>query len=144
MRQYPYGLRYATHPDPALQQLDTDVSDLTDCELPYVRADWFIATATRPPLYHILLQLPNNAKLLEKRLRVDFEANFLRDRLARGAFAGSGVSGQNRLVELFADYNSVGITGICDRNCGSDGMAAYQKLLADGKLTVRIAMSRMG
>jgi mono/diheme cytochrome c family protein len=107
MRHYPYGLRYATHPDPALQQLDTDVSDLSDCELPYVRADWFVATATRPPLYHVLLQLPNNAKLLERRLKVDVEANFLRDRLTRGAFAGSGVSGQNRLVERHvADYGA--------------------------------------
>jgi len=47
-----------------------------------------------------------------------------------------------RLKQLFADYNSVGITGICDRNCGTDNMELYQKLLADGQLTVRIAMSR--
>ena len=27
-------------------------------DLPFVRADWFIATASRPPLYHTMLELP--------------------------------------------------------------------------------------
>ena len=30
----------------------------TDCELPVLRADWFVATASRPPLYYDLLQMP--------------------------------------------------------------------------------------
>ena len=34
------------------------IAAATGCELPYVRADWFVATASRPPLYHDLLQLP--------------------------------------------------------------------------------------
>lgn len=99
MKAYPFGLKYRNHPNPALQRLDADISAMTDCELPYVRADWFIATATRPPLYHTLLQLPNNAGDLERALHVNIKANFLRDELLRGGFAASGVSGQNRLVE---------------------------------------------
>jgi serine/threonine-protein kinase len=99
---YPYGLRYTTSRDPDLQKLDDDVSQLTNCDLPYVRADWFVATATRPPLYHDLLRLPKNARELERLLDVDVEANFRRDELARAGFAQSGVSGQNRLVERHA------------------------------------------
>jgi hypothetical protein len=46
-----------------------------------------------------------------------------------------------RMVELFKDYNSVGITGICERSA-SDGMIRrYQKLKQDGNLTVRVALS---
>jgi serine/threonine-protein kinase len=99
MKAYPYGLRYDNQPDPDLRDLDREVSQATRCEIPYVRSDWFVATATRPPLYHILLQLPTNAGELEKSLRVDVLKNFQRDQLARGGFRASGVSAQNRLVE---------------------------------------------
>lgn len=67
-----------------------------------IRADWFVATATRPPLYHSLLHLPEDASLLERDLGVDIAADFLQprpDRIARAGFARSGVSGQNRMVE---------------------------------------------
>jgi serine/threonine-protein kinase len=99
MKAYPYGLRYNNVKDPALQKLDDDLSLLTDCEMPYVRADWFIATACRPPLYDTLLQLPANAKDLEKRLEVPVADNFRADKLARAGFIASGVSAQNRMVE---------------------------------------------
>jgi predicted amidohydrolase YtcJ len=47
-----------------------------------------------------------------------------------------------RTVDLFHDYNSVGITSIGDRNAGADDVKRYKKMLADGKLTVRISVSR--
>lgn len=102
LEAYPYGLRFRNHPDRALRDLDQDITNLNDSALPLVRADWFIATATRPPLYHALLRSPKNARDLEKQLDVDIAANFLDprpERIARAAFAKSGVSGQNRLVE---------------------------------------------
>jgi serine/threonine-protein kinase len=67
--------------------------------VPFVRADWFVATAARPPLYHNLLGLPDTAEALEMLLKVDTEADFLRDRLARAGFVQSGVSSHNRLVD---------------------------------------------
>jgi serine/threonine-protein kinase len=67
--------------------------------LPVVRADWFISTATRPPLYNIMLQLPHSAVDLEKLLKVNVNDNFQRDQLTRAGFAASGVSGQNRMLE---------------------------------------------
>jgi predicted amidohydrolase YtcJ len=48
----------------------------------------------------------------------------------------------NRLRELFTDYNANGITGIVDRNASSGATGNYQELLNDGKLTVRVAVSR--
>lgn len=104
MRAYPYGLKYRNVADPqhALQQLDDELEELTGCVVPLVRADWFIATATRPPLYYALLEIPQTAGELERQLKVDVAANFLEprmDRIARAGFHKSGVSGQNRLVE---------------------------------------------
>lgn len=99
LKLYPYGLRYRTSQDAELRQLDEDLAQLASGELAYVRADWFIATATRPPLYHTLLQLPMTAGELERDLGVAVADNFRNDNLVRAGFAASGISGQNRLVE---------------------------------------------
>ncbi|MGH9362406.1 MAG: amidohydrolase, partial [Thermoanaerobaculia bacterium] len=47
-----------------------------------------------------------------------------------------------RLRELFRDYNSVGLTSIADRDAGGEAIERYERLLARGELTVRIACSR--
>ena len=47
-----------------------------------------------------------------------------------------------RLRELLADYNSVGITGIIDRNASANAMKLYQRLLDADRLSVRVAASR--
>lgn len=49
---------------------------------------------------------------------------------------------RERLKLLFADYNTVGITGIIDRNTSSQGMGLYEDLLSMDELTLRLAMSR--
>ena len=102
-RAYPYGLGYDAHPNEDLRRLDEDIRDLTGCELAVLRADWFVATATRPPLYHTILNLPDHAGALERALGVDIQGNFnnpTAERIARGGFSKSGVaSGINRLVE---------------------------------------------
>jgi serine/threonine-protein kinase len=98
-RQYPYGLKLDGLRDDELRAVAVEVYRLTGSDLPALRADWFIATATRPPLYHTILDLPDTAAKLEKLLRVDAAENFRRDKLARAGFAKSGVSSQNRLVE---------------------------------------------
>jgi predicted amidohydrolase YtcJ len=48
---------------------------------------------------------------------------------------------QTRLVELFRDYNSVGITSIADRSADRGAIPRYKKLLDDGRLTVRLSLS---
>lgn len=92
LAEYPYGI---------LQ--DTAVARAclvnTATRLPAVRADWFVATASRPPLYHDLLQLPANLAELERQLRVDAAVNIQQERVARAGFNGSGVAKNNRLLE---------------------------------------------
>lgn len=99
LREYPYGLDYKGSEDDKLVKVQKDLDRLTRNELAYLRADWFVATATRPPLYYALLQLPDSAQELRKWLQVDLHANFRANKLWRGGLQASGVSGQNRLVE---------------------------------------------
>lgn len=89
---YPYGLSRGS--DEARR-----VYELTGFDLPYVRADWFVYHAARPPLYHDLLGLPTHQKSLEQEVGADSLGNFDRDRVARAAFRKSGVSDQARMVQ---------------------------------------------
>jgi serine/threonine-protein kinase len=121
LQAYPYGLRYDDHA--RLRDLDDDIRRLSRraTDLIHVRADWFVATATRPPLYHALLyelvlpdllkrradpKRPDNPKRmtardLEDYLKVRVLDNLLKSAptARRAGFARSGVSGQNRLIE---------------------------------------------
>lgn len=98
-KHYPYGLKLDGQRNAQVAATATEVYRSSGTDLPMFRADWFVATATRPPLYHTILDLPDTDNKLEKLLRVDFKDNFLRDKLARAGFAKSGVSSQNRLIE---------------------------------------------
>ena len=46
-----------------------------------------------------------------------------------------------RTVELFKDYNSVGLTCVCDRAAEPDAIERYQRMRDGGDLTVRLAVS---
>jgi len=72
---------------------------LTGSEQPYLRADWFVATASRAPLYYDLLQMPGTDRALERLLQVDAAADIQDENVARSGFNGSGVSRNNRLLE---------------------------------------------
>lgn len=71
----------------------------TGTEFPALRADWFVATASRPPFYHDLLQLPTSDRALERLLQVDVAADIQEDNIMRAGFNDSGVSKNNRLLE---------------------------------------------
>jgi mono/diheme cytochrome c family protein len=92
LADYPYGV----FPDTATARA---CSVATSTRLPCIHADWFIATATRPPLYQDLLQLPNNSPELERQLRIDVPGDIQQERVARAGFNGSGISRNNRLLE---------------------------------------------
>jgi WD40 repeat protein len=92
LEQYPYGIQ-----DDSAVSRAVMVSSGT--RMPVVRADWFVATASRAPLYYDLLQLPGNLAELERQLRVDANLNIQQDRVMRLAFNGSGVSRFNRILE---------------------------------------------
>ena len=69
---------------------------------PDIRADWFIATASKPPLYHSLLRLPNTLAALEDLLHVDVEFDLQHDLARRFGLRNSGVSRNNRAMERHA------------------------------------------
>lgn len=95
---YPFGLSIGG-------EEAAKVYELTGCDLPYLRADWFVFHAARPPLYHQLVTLPDfqgiptRLEVLERLMGVDLRGDFERDRLWRAAFKKSGVSDHNRMVE---------------------------------------------
>jgi WD40 repeat protein/mono/diheme cytochrome c family protein len=89
---YPYRLNNSSPEAKA-------VASFTGSELAHLRADWFLATVSRPPLYQELLQLPGSDRELERLLRVDAVTDIQEERVARAGFNGSGVSRNNRLIE---------------------------------------------
>jgi mono/diheme cytochrome c family protein len=72
---------------------------LAGCDVPQVRGDWFVATASRPPFYYDFVQIPLTDRGLERLLQVDLLANLQDDNAMRAGFNGSGVARNNRLIE---------------------------------------------
>ncbi len=67
-----------------------------------IRADWFVATASRAPLYHAILGLPDTLDKLAARLGIDLAEDVHHDDVARAGFNRSGVSVNNRVLERHA------------------------------------------
>jgi hypothetical protein len=89
---YPYR-----QPEP--DALAREAAALAGCDRPLLRADWFLATVSRPPFYHTFLQLPESDRALERMLQVDLAANIEEETAVRAGFNGSGVARGNRLLE---------------------------------------------
>ncbi|XZE53027.1 c-type cytochrome domain-containing protein [Planctomycetaceae bacterium SH139] len=98
---YPYGLKPLSNVknDELFTKILRIYGDFSGVRLPYLRADWFVATATRPPLYHELAKIPEQLDDLVERLSVDIEGNFQQSSSRRVGLFESGVSGQNRMIE---------------------------------------------
>jgi WD40 repeat protein/mono/diheme cytochrome c family protein len=92
LAEYPYGIV----PDSAVARA---CMVATASKMPCIRADWFVATASRPPLYHDVLQLPTNLAELEAQLRVNAAVDIQQERVARAGFNGSGIARNNRVLE---------------------------------------------
>ena len=68
-------------------------------EFPMVRGSWLVANATKPPLYHDLLQVPKTEKELENLIGVNAQNDINAEKVVRSGFRDSGVSQQNRVIE---------------------------------------------
>lgn len=99
LRAYPDGTSLDQSQDEAIREVASAVMDLSASALPYVRVDWFVYTAARPPLYHQILDLPKNTQELRSLLGVNAERNFFDGVLKRGGLIQSGVSSQNRVLD---------------------------------------------
>ena len=88
---YPYGVRGAD---------SRAIDQLSGAALPYIRADWFVANASVPPLYHDILGLPGTARELEQQLGIDVTRDLEEEKnVARAGLRSSGVSSNNRVLE---------------------------------------------
>jgi hypothetical protein len=92
LKSYPYKMQ----PDTSYKNL---LVSSTDSKMPYVRADWFAFTASRPGMYEKLLKLAPDFNKLAKDEGVDIEANIQKFIAQRAGFQVSGVSRNNRLIE---------------------------------------------
>ena len=72
---YPYIIEYNAPTQTHLRNKLTRLKQQMDCEVPFVHVDWFIATASLPPLYHDILGLPRTDSELEARLEVNVVEN---------------------------------------------------------------------
>jgi mono/diheme cytochrome c family protein len=92
---YPYKINFF---DKEFQSL----CELINSQTPFIRADWFIANASIPPLYHEVLGLPDTDLEIEKRLGINVEQNlsiYPGKKVWRSGFLLSGVSNFNRIIE---------------------------------------------
>src|ERR1051326_19611 len=91
---YPYALAN-------LESTGTIMSirKLSGVTVPYVRVDWFVANASKPPLYHEILRLPRTLGELEAMLHLDAEFDVQQNFARRFGVRDSGVSRNNRAME---------------------------------------------
>ena len=89
---YPYAVK------PDSRRFDF-VSTQMSSKVPFLRGDWLAFTASRPPVYHDLLRLPDTFQGLQKKLDVDVAGNIAKFLAKRSGFQRSFVSQNNRLIE---------------------------------------------
>lgn len=101
-QDYPYTREFdpETEADP-FEKL-TQLRQATESNVPFIHADWFLATASLPPLYHDILHLPDTDLALEQQLNINVARNIQQSpgiRVSRAGVVKSGVSKNNRVVE---------------------------------------------
>ena len=120
---YPYRIDFDPQTQAALHEKLANLRSEMDCEVPFVHVDWFLATASLPPLYHDILDLPETERELEQQLEVNVKRNIENApgvRVWRAGFNDSGVSTNNRVVErhtsrygaYWKSYDFAGSVGI--------------------------------
>ncbi len=99
---YPYNIAFDPETQAGLLDKLTQLQTETGSTVPFVHADWFLATASLPPLYHDILDLPQTDRVLEAQLAVNVASNITDAPgidVWRAGFNDSGVSRHNRVVE---------------------------------------------
>ena len=100
--EYPYSIEFDSETQAGLFSKLTFLRQEMDCDVPFVHVDWFLATASLPPLYHDILDLPETGRELERELGIDVQRNVQSAagiRVWRAGLNDSRVSENNRVVE---------------------------------------------
>ena len=101
-QKYPYSIEFDSETQAGLFSKLTFLRQEMDCDVPFVHVDWFLATASLPPLYHDILALPETDRELERKLGIDVARNLQSAagiRVWRAGLNDSRVSENNRVVE---------------------------------------------
>ena len=99
---YPYNIEFDPETQADLLEKLTNLREEMNCQVPFMHIDWFLGTASLPPLYHNILDLPETDSELEKDLDVNVARNIESApgvHVRRAGFKESGVSNNNRVVE---------------------------------------------
>ena len=99
---YPYHISFDAPAQTALKDQLGRLQTEMNSNIPSIHVDWFVATASLPPLYHDLLSLPLTDRELETRLEVDVLRNISNAPgidVWRAGTNDSGVSTNNRMLE---------------------------------------------
>ncbi len=119
---YPYGL-----------ETDATITRVCGATVPYVRADWFVAAASVPPLYHDMLELPQTVAELERLLGVDTGRGLREEHgVLRAGVRQSGVSQNSRIVERHETGYGAYWRSYDFRNGSRDVFADPVRISADG------------
>jgi hypothetical protein len=74
----------------------------TGAQTPILRADWFVANATKAPDYYRFLSLPLKFEDFQKAVGVDLQGDIVANKVVRAGYKNSGISEQNRIIERHA------------------------------------------
>ncbi len=99
---YPYNIEFDPETQVGLFEKLTNLRAEMNCQVPFMHVDWFLGTASLPPLYHDILDLPETDRELERDLDVNVTRNIESApgvHVRRAGFKESGVSNNNRVVE---------------------------------------------
>jgi hypothetical protein len=121
LAEYPYaqspanGLRTRTDFDAYTRLTQNRILGRVNQGIPYIHADWFVSVVTRSDadaggskLYYELLDIPTTVAALETRLGVTRNDDVKNGRVRRAGVIISGVSAQNRVVDLHPTANQGG------------------------------------
>ena len=101
-QDYPYTREFNAETEAERFEKLTQLRQDTQSNVPFIQADWFLATASLPPLYHDILRLPDTDLALEQQLGINVQRNIQQSpgiRVSRAGIVDSGVSKNNRVVE---------------------------------------------
>lgn len=123
---YPYQMSYDAQTQTALHEKLLTLQQETSSQVPFIHVDWFLATASLPPLYHNILALPETVDELEDQLAVYVEENLQNapgKRVWRAGFNNSGVSQHNRVFSRHLSRY-----GVYWKSCDFAGSAESQNI----------------
>ncbi len=101
-QDYPYTREFNAETEAERVEKLAQIRQDTESNVPFIHADWFLATASLPPLYHDILRLPDTDLALEQQLGINVARNIQQSpgiRVSRAGIVDSGVSKNNRVVE---------------------------------------------